>query len=103
MDCLEVDPGPGSPLRLRSRRLAVVCLRDSRPQGFTSGELLKNQNRTQETPLGQQTPPQDVGPFFRRNFISRNTGIEQNKNRGFLSPSRSQPRLGLVVGCGGGA
>ena len=26
-----------------------------------------------------KSTPQDAGPFFRRIFISRNTGIEQNK------------------------
>ena len=49
--------------------------------------------------------PQDVGPFFRRNFISRHIGIEQKK---VASYPRTRPEANpgglawwLVVGCGG--
>ena len=54
--------------------------------------------------LNQRDTPQDVGPFFRRNFTLLRGGVELDKtNRGSLTPTRSQTRLGLAVWCGGDA
>ena len=49
---------------------------------------------------GCSATPQDVGPFFRRNFISRGICIGQNKPW-LPDYTRSQPRLGLVGGSRG--
>ena len=47
-------------------------------------------------PRSRCSTPQDAGPCFRRKFISCGSELELT-NRGLLTPTPNQPRLGLVA------
>ena len=52
-------------------------------------------------PTRVRTPP-PAGPCFRRNLVATwlRVALYSRKKRGFLTTTRSQPRLGLVARCG---
>ena len=68
--------------RTEEQRSAKTCATNKQPRQNHAGLLnfLKTPRKRKRRPeVFFFRTPQDVGPFFRRNFISRNIGIEQNK------------------------
>ena len=101
--CTGIDSRLGGGLHEKTR--TWLCLADlSRAQGETfirevhpASEMVSRNDQNEN----EITPP-SATPFFRRVFFRVGSDVIKT-NRGFLPPTRSQTRLGLVVRCGGGA